>query len=175
VENANKEVEFGIRAGTVPVALCVGMGAAASFAAAEMAQDYENISKLKERLINALRSSLEEVYINGSEDHSFPGIVNLSFRGCEGEALMMEAKRICVSSGSACTSNRLTISHVLDSMGIAPDIAQSSIRISIGRTTTEEEIDIAIEDLVNATNKLRDMSPVWEMVKSGADIAEIFK
>jgi cysteine desulfurase len=88
---------------------------------------------------------------------------------------MMESSRICVSSGSACTSNKLSISHVLEAMGITPDIAQSSIRISLGKYTSECEVDIAVEDLVRATNKLRDMSPVWDMIKSGFNIESVFE
>lgn len=174
VKNANHEVEFGIRAGTVPVSLCVGFGAAVTLASQKQAEDYGRISSLRELLISELQNNLDEIYVNGSDTSFYPGIVNVSFRGCEGEALMMEANRICVSSGSACTSNKLTISHVLDAMGIAPDIAQSSIRISIGRHTTEEEIRIAARQLIEGTLKLRAMSPVWEMIKSGVDINSVF-
>lgn len=174
VRGANSEIEFGIRAGTVPVNLCVGFGAAAELALHEMDADFERISGLRQLLISEITKNLDEIYINGSEKSFYPGIANISFRGCEGEALMMEASRICVSSGSACTSNRLSISHVLEAMGIVPDIAQSSIRVSIGRFTTEEEIKIASEDLVKATLKLREMSPVWEMIKQGLNIDSVF-
>ncbi|MDR1034387.1 MAG: cysteine desulfurase [Holosporales bacterium] len=172
---ANRDVESGIRAGTVPVTLCVGMGKAAEIAGSEMGNDLARISKLKTLLIKSLSHSLDEIYINGSVESNYPGIVNISFRGCEGEALMMECKRIAVSSGSACTSNRLSISHVLNGMGIPPDIAQSSIRISIGKPTTESDILIAIEDLIAATTKLRQMSPIWDMIKAGMDIGSIFE
>lgn len=175
VPRANHEVEFGIRAGTVPVALCVGFGKAAEIANSELDKNLKHISNLREILINGLFSQLDEIYLNGSPDSNYPGIVNISFRGCEGEALMMEANRIAISSGSACTSNKLTISHVLDAMGIPADIAQSSLRITIGKYTTEDDIKIAIEDLVNATKKLRKMSPIWDMIKLGADIDSIFK
>jgi cysteine desulfurase len=175
VPGANPEVEFGIRAGTVNVPLCVGMGKACSLAKSEMSESLKKITKLREMFIKGITSKLDEIYINGSEEHNYPGIINISFRGCEGEALMMEAHRISVSSGSACTSNKLTISHVLDAMNVPPDIAQSSLRITIGRMTSESDIEIAIEDLVNATNKLRDMSPVWDMIKSGIDVNSVFK
>lgn len=174
VPRANHEVEFGIRAGTVPVALCVGMGYAAYLAKNDMEQNLKHISELREMFIKGIMSQLDEIYINGSTEKNYPGIINMSFRGCEGEALMMEAKRIAVASGSACTSNKLSISHVLDAMKIPADIAQSSLRISIGKDTTKSNIEIAIEDLVNATKKLRDISPVWDMIKSGVDIDSIF-
>jgi cysteine desulfurase len=175
VPMANHEVEFGVRAGTVPVALCVGMGKAAQIAKSEMMEDLSRISGFRSMLIENLSAVLDEIYINGSFESHYPGIVNISFRGCEGEAIMMECKRIAVSSGSACTSNKLSISHVLDSMGIPADIAQSSIRISIGKPTTEADILIAIEDLIAATTKLRKMSPIWDMIKAGMDIGSIFE
>lgn len=175
VINANNDVEFGIRSGTIPVALCVGFGEAAKIAKSEMEQDYNKIKHLQEMLVSKLTNELPEVYINGSLESYYPGITDISFRGVEGEALMMEASRIAVSSGSACTSNRLSISHVLDAMGIAPDIAQSSLRISIGRLTSEEDIQVACENLINATKKLRGMSPIWDMIVSGIDVNGIFK
>ncbi|MBQ8651461.1 MAG: cysteine desulfurase [Alphaproteobacteria bacterium] len=175
IPNANYDVEFGIRAGTIPVPLCVGFGAAANIAQESMESDYNRIKNLRMYLIDSIKAQLEEIYINGSGSSNYPGIINLSFRGCEGEALMMEANRIAISSGSACTSNKLSISHVLAAMNIRPDIAQSSLRISIGRMTTKEDIDVAIEALINATNKLRKMSPIWDMIKSGIDIDSVFK
>jgi cysteine desulfurase len=175
VPGANYEVEFGIRSGTVPVPLCVGMGKAAEIALHEMAHDFANISKLRQELVSNFTESIEEVYVNGSRTSHYPGIVNISLRGCEGEALMMECKRIMISSGSACTSNKLTISHVLDAMGVPADIAQSSLRISVGKFTTESDIMIAIEDITAATTKLRKMSPVWDMIKSGINLDSIFE
>lgn len=175
VPKANHEIEFGIRSGTVPVALCVGFGKAAEIAYSEIDKNLQHISELRKTLINEITSNLVEIYINGSDKHNYPGIVNISFRGCEGEALMMESRRIAISSGSACTSNKLSISHVLAAMGISADIAQSSLRITIGKLTSKSDIKIAIEDLVNATKKLRKMSPIWDMIKSGADIDSIFK
>ena len=175
VPRANPDVEFGIRAGTIPVPLCVGFGKAIEIADSEMEKNWNHISELRKIFIDGVKSQLEEIYINGSETSNYPGIVNMSFRGCEGEALMMESKRIAVSSGSACTSNILSISHVLDAMKVPADIAQSSLRITIGKETSKEDIQIAIEDLVNATKKLRKMSPVWDMIKAGLDIDSIFK
>lgn len=175
IPRANHEVEFGIRAGTVPVALCVGFGKAAEIASLNIDNNLQHIANLRKILIEGITSELDEIYINGSQEHNYPGIVNISFRGCEGEALMMESKRIAVSSGSACTSNKLSISHVLAAMGIPADIAQSSLRITIGKSTSESDIKIAIEDLIQATKKLRKISPIWDMIKSGADIDGIFK
>ncbi|MBR1480231.1 MAG: aminotransferase class V-fold PLP-dependent enzyme [Alphaproteobacteria bacterium] len=175
VPKANPEVEFGIRAGTVPVSLCVGFGKAAEIASAEMHANFERISRLRDIFVKGITSQLEEIYVNGAEASCYPGIINMSFRGCEGEALMMEAPRIAVSSGSACTSNSLSISHVLEAMHVPADIAQSSLRITIGQYTTEADIAIAIEELVAATKKLRQMSPVWDMVKSGIDIDSVFR
>lgn len=174
VPGGNLDIEYGIRLGTQPVPLCVGMGAAAKIAKSKMIDDYARITKLRNRFVSGVKGQLSEIYINGSESSNFPGIINMSFRGCEGEALMMEANNIAIASGSACTSNKLTISHVLDAMHVKHDIAQSSLRISIGRYTTEEEVDIAIESLVSATNKLRDISPVWDMIQDGIDLDEFF-
>ncbi|MDR2458868.1 MAG: aminotransferase class V-fold PLP-dependent enzyme [Holosporales bacterium] len=172
---ANRDVEFGIRSGTVPVPLCVGMGEATEIASSELSQNLTHITALRERLIAGITGQLDEIYINGSSTHNYPGIVNMSFRGCEGEAIMMEAKHIAVSSGSACTSNKLTISHVLAAMQIPADIAQSSIRISIGKFTTEAEIDLAIDELVTATKKLRAISPVWDIIQSGSSVDDVFR
>ena len=174
VADANSAVEFGIREGTVPVALCVGMGKAASLIKNDIAKNLTYIAKLRDRLIHGLQSQLEEIVINGSHQN-YPGIVNISFRGCEGEALMMEAQKIAVSSSSACTSSKLSASHVLAAMNVSHDIAQSSLRITIGKRTTEREIDIAIEELVFATNKLRAISPIWDMIKEGVDVAKAFE
>ncbi|MDR0630909.1 MAG: cysteine desulfurase [Holosporales bacterium] len=175
VDNANHEVEFGIQAGTVPVPLCVGMGKATEIANETLMDNLTKITKLRKMLLDGVSSQLEEIYINGSSESNYPGIVNISFRGCEGEALMMECSRIAVSSGSACTSNKLSISHVLKAMGIPADIAQSSLRITIGKNTTAAEIEIAIEDLVNATLKLRKFSPIWDMIKMGIDVNSVFQ
>ena len=175
VPRANPDIEFGIRAGTIPVPLCVGFAEASKISHSCIDEELERIGKLREIFISKIKNNLEEIYINGSQTSNYPGIINVSFRGCEGESLMMESKRIAISSGSACTSNKLTISHVLDAMGIAPDIAQSSLRIAIGRHTTEEDINVAVEDLTNATLKLRSISAVWDMIKAGIDINKRFE
>ena len=175
VPRANLEVEFGVRAGTIPVPLCVGMAEASRISHSIMEPELRQMTKLRKLFIDTMRSNLDEIYINGSETQNYPGIVNISLRGCEGEALMMEASRIAVSSGSACTSNTLTISHVLAAMNVPPDIAQSSIRVTFGRHTTEEDVQIAIDDLTKATTKLRSMSAIWDMIKSGVDVNKVFE
>ncbi len=171
---SNPDIEYGIRSGTVPVPLCVGLGKAAEIVKQEMHDDFERISRLR-KLAVSMTEDMDEVYVNGSETSFYPGILNISVRGCEGEALMMEIGDVCVSSGSACTSNKLTISHVLDAMGIAPDIAQSSLRFSFGKYTTESEVVTAMTNLKIAADKLRKMSPIWEMIKKNMNIDEIFK
>ena len=175
IPRANPDVEFGIRAGTVPVPLCVGMGEASKIAHEYIDSELARLAKMRKEFINTMKNNLDEIYINGSETSNYPGIINMSFRGCEGEALMMESPRIAISSGSACTSNKLTISHVLGAMGIDPDIAQSSLRITMGRPTTSTDMKIAAEDLTSATKKLRAMSPIWDMIKAGIDINKTFK
>ncbi|MDR2667091.1 MAG: aminotransferase class V-fold PLP-dependent enzyme [Holosporales bacterium] len=175
VPRANYDVEFGIRAGTVPVPLCVAIGKAAQIAKKEMLSDLKKIKRLRKRFITGVISRLDEIYINGSQTSNYSGIVNISFRGCEGEALMMEADKLAVSSGSACTSNRLSISHVLEAMGVLADIAQSSLRISIGKITSDNEIDVAIDSLIMGAEKLRQMSPVWDMIEAGVNVDKIFQ
>ena len=175
IPRSNPDVEFGIRAGTIPVPLCIGFAEASKISHEYIDQELERILKLRQLFIDNIKSNLEEIYINGSETSNYPGITNISFRGCEGEALMMESSRIAISSGSACTSNKLTISHVLAAMGVPPDIAQSSLRITFGRYTTERDIRIAVEDLIKATLKLRSVSAIWDMIKSGIDVNKVFE
>jgi cysteine desulfurase len=175
VPDSNHDVEFGIRSGTIPVALCVGMGKASEIAGLELDANLAHIASLRKLLIDGIFNHLNEIYLNGSQSSHYPGILNVSFRGCEGEALMMECKRIAVASGSACTSNRLSVSHVLDAMNVKTDISQSSIRISIGKSTSESDILTAVEDLIAATVKLREMSPIWDMITAGMDIDSMFE
>lgn len=175
IPRANPDVEFGVRAGTVAVPLCVGMAEASKIAQTCIDSELVRLTKMRKSFIDTMKTNLEEIYVNGSELFNYPGIINMSFRGCEGEALMMESPRIAISSGSACTSNKLTISHVLGAMGIDPDIAQSSLRITMGRFSTENDMRVASEDLTKATLKLRAMSPIWDMIKAGVDINKTFK
>ncbi|KAJ4732789.1 Cysteine desulfurase [Rhynchospora pubera] len=165
--------ERGIRSGTVPTPLVVGMGAACEIAAKEMEYDTRRVTSLQERLLNGIRSRLDEVVVNGSMEHRYPGNLNLSFAYVEGESLLMGLKEVAVSSGSACTSASLEPSYVLRALGVDEDMAHTSIRFGIGRFTTEAEIDRAIELTVQQVEKLRNMSPLYEMAKAGIDLKSI--
>ncbi|GFZ18850.1 nitrogen fixation S (NIFS)-like 1 [Actinidia rufa] len=165
--------ERGIRSGTVPTPLVVGMGAACELAMREMEYDERRINKLQERLLNGIRARLDGVVVNGSTERRYVGNLNLSFAYVEGESLLMGLKEVAVSSGSACTSASLEPSYVLRALGVDEDMAHTSIRFGIGRFTTEAEIDRAIELTVNQVEKLREMSPLYEMVKEGIDIKSI--
>jgi cysteine desulfurase len=157
----------------VPTPLPVGMGAACEIAAKEMEYDTQRITSLPERLLNGNRSRLDEVVVNGSVEHRYQGNLNLSFAYVEGESLLMGLKEVAVSSGSACTSASLEPSYVLRAPGVDEDMAHTSIRFGIGRFTTEAEIDRAIELTVQQVQKLREMSPLYEMAKAGIDIKSI--
>jgi cysteine desulfurase len=166
--------ERGMRSGTLNVPGIVGFGKAAEIAKAEMAQDAERLSKLRDKLENALKENMEEVYVNGSVEHRMPHVTNISFKHVEGEGLMMTFNQnMAVSSGSACTSASLEPSYVLVALGLGDDLAHSSIRFSLGRFTTEEDIDYAIEKMTAGVNHMRELSPIWEMYKEGVDIDSI--
>ncbi|PON92142.1 Cysteine desulfurase IscS [Trema orientale] len=165
--------ERGIRSGTVPTPLVVGMGAACELAKKEMEYDEKRITALQDRLLNGIRAKLEGVVVNGSMERRYAGNLNLSFAYVEGESLLMGLKEVAVSSGSACTSASLEPSYVLRALGVDEDMAHTSIRFGIGRFTTEAEVDHAIELTVNQVEKLREMSPLYEMVKEGINIKEI--
>lgn len=165
--------ERGIRSGTVPTPLVVGMGAACELAMKEMEYDEKRIRMLQERLLNGITEKLDGVVVNGSVERRYAGNLNLSFAYVEGESLLMGLKEVAVSSGSACTSASLEPSYVLRALGVDEDMAHTSIRFGIGRFTTEEEIDRAIELTVKQVEKLREMSPLYEMVKEGIDIKSI--
>ena len=157
--------------GMLNVSGIVGFGKAAEIARKEMAQDAERLSKLRDKLEKTLCEKLEEVYINGSVEHRMPHVTNLSFKHVEGEGLMMTFNQnIAVSSGSACTSASLEPSYVLMALGLGDDLAHSSIRFSLGRFTTEEDVDYAIQALVDGVNHMRNLSPIWEMYKEGIDL-----
>lgn len=164
--------ERGMRSGTLNVPGIVGLGKACELARLEMDQDAKRLSALRDKLENAL-SQLEESYVNGNKEHRLPHTTNISFKYVEGEGLMMAMKDLAVSSGSACTSASLEPSYVLKSLGLNDDLAHSSIRFGLGRFTTEEEVDYAIEVTRNAVNKLREMSPLWEMFKEGIDLDSV--
>jgi cysteine desulfurase len=164
--------ERGMRSGTINVTGIVGFGKACELCQQEMAQDTERIIKMRNRLEASL-SELEESYINGNIDHRLPHLSNMSFKYVEGEGLIMGVKNIAVSSGSACTSASLEPSYVLKALGLDDELAHSSLRFGLSRFTTDEEIDYAINHVKEAVNKLRDMSPLWEMFKEGIDLKTI--
>eukprot|EP01138_Halocafeteria_seosinensis_P003270 gb/GECG01003345.1/.p1 GENE.gb/GECG01003345.1/~~gb/GECG01003345.1/.p1 ORF type:complete len:467 (+),score=55.05 gb/GECG01003345.1/:1-1401(+) len=165
--------ERGLRSGTVPGPLAVGLGAACKVAQEEMKNDQEWIDFLSKRLYDGITSQVSEVILNGSAEHRYPGNINFSFAYVEGESLLMALKNIAVSSGSACTSASLEPSYVLRAIGVGEDLAHTSIRFGIGRFTTVEEIDYAIDLCVQHVTRLREMSPLWEMVQEGIDIKSI--
>ena len=164
--------ERGMRSGTLPVHQIVGMGEAYRLAKEEMATEMPRLLALKNRLWNGLKD-IEEVYLNGSLEHSVPNILNVSFAYIEGESLMMALKDLAVSSGSACTSASLEPSYVLRALGLNDELAHSSIRFSFGRFSTEEEVDYVIKLIKDSIDKLRELSPLWEMFKDGVDLTKI--
>ncbi|MSQ02730.1 MAG: IscS subfamily cysteine desulfurase [Myxococcales bacterium] len=166
--------ERGIRSGTHAVHQIVGLGAACAVAAEAM-RDGETvrIRELRDYLWARLQENLDELYLNGSWEHRLPGNLNVSFAFCEGEAMMMAIKDLAVSSGSACTSASLEPSYVLRAMGVDVELAHTSIRFGIGRFTTREEIDYAVQNITDKVRWLREMSPLYEMVKEGIDIKSI--
>lgn len=164
--------ERGMRSGTLNVPGIIGFGKACEIAIQEMESEAARLSAMRDRLESALLQ-LEESYVNGSREHRLPHTTNISFKYVEGEGLMMGIKDIACSSGSACTSASLEPSYVLKSLGLDDELAHSSIRFGLGRFTKEEEIDFAIDLVTKAVNKLRDMSPLWEMHKEGIDLKSI--
>jgi len=164
--------ERGMRSGTLATHQIVGMGEAFRIAKEDMAKDRAHIAALRDRLFDGLKD-LEEVYINGDMAHSVPNIFNISFNYVEGESLIMALKDMAVSSGSACTSASLEPSYVLRALGRNDELAHSSIRFSIGRFTTEEEVDYVISHVRDAIAKLRELSPLWDMYKEGIDLSQV--
>ncbi len=165
--------ELGMRSGTLNVTGIVGFGKAAQIMTEEGRDEAKRLLALRERLRAKLWGALEELRLNGSLEHRLPGNLNVSFGCVEGEAMLMAIKDVCVSSGSACTSASLEPSYVLHSMGIGDDVAHSSLRFGIGRFNTEEEIDFVADLVISKVQKLRDMSPLWEMHKEGVDLASV--
>ena len=166
--------ERGMRSGTLNVPGIVGLGKAAAIAKEEMADEAIRLSKLRDKLEAALKANLEEVYVNGNTTHRMPHVTNISFKHVEGEGLMMTFNQnIGVSSGSACTSASLEPSYVLMALGLGDDLAHSSLRFSLGRFNTEEEIDIAIKQVTDGVNHMRNLSPIWEMYKDGVDLESV--
>ena len=165
--------ERGMRSGTLNVPGIVGLGKAAEIAQAEMAYDTERLGGLRDRLSAGLHKNLDEIYVNGSMEHRLPHNLNISFAYVEGESLLMGISDVAVSSGSACTSASLEPSYVLKALGAGDDLAHSSIRFGLGRWTTEEEVDHVIDRLTTVVRRLREMSPLYEMVKEGVDLSKM--
>ena len=164
--------ERGMRSGTLATHQIVGMGEAFALAKLEMVQEGARIKALRDRFWEQIKD-IEEIYLNGSMEHRVPHNLNVSFNYIEGESLMMSLKDLAVSSGSACTSASLEPSYVLRALGRNDELAHSSIRFTFGRYTTEEEVDSAVKDIRAAVEKLRDLSPLWDMYKDGIDISAI--
>lgn len=164
--------ERGMRSGTLPTHQIVGMGEAFRIASEEMAAENVRILALRNRLLNGVRD-MEQVFVNGSLDHRVANNLNISFAFVEGESLIMALKDLALSSGSACTSASLEPSYVLRALGLSDELAHSSLRFSIGRFTTEEEIDYAIVQVRRAVEKLRELSPLWDMYKEGIDLSSV--
>jgi cysteine desulfurase len=165
--------ERGFRSGTLATPLVVGLGEAAAIAKKEMAQDEAHVRKLYNKFLGATLDSMKDIYLNGDREKRWPGNINLSFAYVEGESMIMAIKDLAVSSGSACTSASLEPSYVLRALGVGEDLAHTSIRFGIGRFTTEQEVDFAIQTVKDSIDKLREMSPLWEMAQEGIDISKI--
>jgi len=164
--------ERGMRSGTLATHQIVGMGEAFRIAREEMATENERIRMLRDRLLKGLQD-IDEVYVNGDLEHRVPHNLNISFNFVEGESLIMAVKDIAVSSGSACTSASLEPSYVLRALGRSDELAHSSIRFSIGRFTTEEDVDYTIDLMKSKIGKLRELSPLWEMHQEGIDLSKV--
>ncbi|MBS1121344.1 MAG: IscS subfamily cysteine desulfurase [Deltaproteobacteria bacterium] len=165
--------ERGMRSGTLPVPMIVGFGKAAEIAREEMAEEAIRLRALRDRLHRGISSRLTETYVNGSMEHRLPGNLNISFAFVEGESLLMALKDLAVSSGSACTSASLEPSYVLRALGVGDELAHTSIRFGLGRFNTQAEVDYVIELVVKSVERLRTLSPLWEMHQDGIDINSI--
>jgi cysteine desulfurase len=165
--------ERGMRSGTLNVPGIVGFGKAAELAKAEMAEESQRLIHLRNRLLHGIQAGLTDVYVNGSLENRLPGNMNISFAFVEGEGLMMALKDVAVSSGSACTSASLEPSYVLRALGVGEELAHTSIRFGLGRFNTEEEVDYVIKLVVTKVNRLRELSPLWEMHQEGIDLNSI--
>jgi cysteine desulfurase len=164
--------ERGLRSGTLPTHQIVGMGEAFRIAGEEMAAENERILALRDKLYDGLKDR-EEVYVNGDLEHRIAGNLNISFNFVEGESLMMALKDMAVSSGSACTSASLEPSYVLRALGREDELAHSSLRFTLGRFTTEEEIDAVLSQVRTQVERLRELSPLWDMYKEGIDLKSV--
>jgi cysteine desulfurase len=165
--------ERGMRSGTLNVPGIVGLGKAAELCLQEMPEESKRLAALRDRLKEGIMSQLDEVYVNGSMEHRLPNNLNLSFAYVEGESLLMGMKDVAVSSGSACTSATLEPSYVLKALGVGDDLAHTSIRFGLGRFNTQEEVDYVIRRVVESVNRLRELSPLYEMAKEGVDLKKV--
>ena len=165
--------ERGMRSGTLPTPLVVGIGTACELAKKEMAAEAERLHDMQHRLFEGLRQRIPEIYLNGDMESRIPGNLNISFAYVEGEGLMMGIKDLAVSSGSACTSASLEPSYVLRALGVEEELAHTSLRLGLGRFTTDEDIDYAIERISKEVNRLRELSPLWDMAQAGIDLKSI--
>jgi cysteine desulfurase len=165
--------ERGMRSGTLPTPLIVGFGEACAIAEREMPEEAKRLRRLRDRFYDGIKAKLADVYLNGDLENRIPGNLNLSFAYVEGESLILGIKDLSVSSGSACTSASLEPSYVLRALGVEEELAHTSLRISFGRFTTEDEVDYAVQEIVEHVSKLREMSPLWEMVQEGIDLKSI--
>jgi cysteine desulfurase len=165
--------ERGMRSGTLNVPAIVGFGKAAELCAAEMETEAKRLLALRERLREGIQSQVTDTFVNGSLEHRLPGNLNISFAYVEGEAMLMGLKDVAVSSGSACTSASLEPSYVLRSLGVAEEMAHTSIRFGLGRFNTEEEVDHVVNTVVGKVKKLRELSPLYEMAQAGIDLKSI--
>ena len=165
--------ERGMRSGTLNVPGIVGLGKAAQLCQQDMEKDTARLRQLRDRLNEQLHKNLDEIYINGSMEHRLPHNLNISFAYVEGESLLMGINDVAVSSGSACTSASLEPSYVLKALGAGDDLAHSSIRFGLGRWTTDEEVDYVVDKLTKVVRRLREMSPLYEMVKEGVDLSKM--
>lgn len=165
--------EKGFRSGTLAPHLVVGLGAAARIAKDELQNDTEHIERLSSRFLTNLRKNLTHIVVNGDEQQRYMGNLNISFSCVEGESLIMAIKECAVSSGSACTSASLEPSYVLRAIGVEEDMAHTSIRIGLGRFTTEEEVDYMVDLLSRQVTRLRELSPLWDMLMEGVDLKSI--
>jgi cysteine desulfurase len=165
--------ERGMRSGTLNVPGIVGLGQACEICMNEMAEESERLRRLRDRLKAGIEAKLDEVYVNGSMVHRLPHNLNMSFAYVEGESLLMGINDVAVSSGSACTSATLEPSYVLKALGVGEDLAHTSIRFGLGRFNTEEEVDYVVDRVVETVNRLRELSPLYEMAKEGVDLSKM--
>ncbi|MBM3748062.1 MAG: aminotransferase class V-fold PLP-dependent enzyme, partial [Acidobacteria bacterium] len=165
--------ERGMRSGTLPVTGIVGLGEACALCQSEMAAESARMAALRDRLRDRILAELDEVYINGSMEHRLPNSLNLSFAYVEGESLLMGLKDVAVSSGSACTSATLEPSYVLKALGVGDELAHTSIRFGLGRFNNEEEVDYVAGRVIEAVQRLRELSPLYEMAKEGVNLKKV--